>query len=220
MSFSWYKKGDAFENSRFSNICGRDLMIKKFFAALQRRDPFLLFVVVLLLVTGCVKRDKRIRSITIGEQVWMAENLATDCYRNGDPIRHAKSVEEWNDAISRQEGAWCDYDNDPASGRLYNWFAVADPRGLAPVGWHVPNDEEWRELEAATGGRGFETAFTGSRNCLGLFFGQGSTAFFWAATPSGEFDAWNREISKTGGKMQRVSVAKGLGLSVRCVKDN
>ncbi|MGC8774725.1 MAG: fibrobacter succinogenes major paralogous domain-containing protein [Chlorobaculum sp.] len=195
-------------------------MIKNFFAALQRRNPFLLVVVVVLLVAGCTVRDKSIRSITIGEQVWMAENLATGRYRNGDQIRHAKSVEEWNDAISKQEGAWCDYGNDPADGHLYNWFAVADPRGLAPAGWHVPSDAEWRELEAATDDRGFEITFTGSRNCLGFFFGQGSTAFFWTGTPSGEFDAWDREISEGRRKLQRVSVAQGLGLSVRCVKDN
>jgi hypothetical protein len=179
----------------------------------------LLVVVLLLLVTGCAKRDKSIRSIIIGEQVWMAENLVTDRYRNGDPIRHAKSVEEWNDAISKQEGAWCDYGNEPNGGRLYNWFVVADPRGLAPAGWRVPSDDDWCKLEAATDGRGFETTFTGSRNCFGIFFGKGSSAFFWTATPSSEFDAWNREISEGSRKLQRVSVARGLGLSVRCVKE-
>lgn len=179
----------------------------------------LLLAVVLLLASGCAKREDAARGIAIGKQIWMAENLATDRYRNGDPIRHARSVEEWNDAISRHEGAWCHYGNQPANGRLYNWFAVADPRGLAPEGWHVPTDAEWRELEAVTGGRGIETAFTGSRNCLGIFFGKGSSAFFWTATPSSEFDAWNREISEGSRKLQRVRVAKGLGLSVRCVKN-
>ncbi|HHE31767.1 MAG TPA: hypothetical protein ENL07_03850 [Chlorobaculum parvum] len=175
---------------------------------------------MLALLAGCTKRDDAVKTLTIGKQVWMAENLSVTHYRNGDQIRHARSVEEWNDAISKQEGAYCDYGNEPADGRLYNWFAVADPRGLAPNGWRVPTDEEWRKLEAATDGQGFETAFTGSRNCLGFFFGKGQAAFFWTATPSGEFDAWNREISKAGGKMQRVSVAQGLGLSVRCVKGN
>ncbi len=184
---------------------------------LTHRLSFLLAMLVLL--AGCAKLDDSARTLTIGKQIWMAENLSVTHYRNGDPIRHASSVEEWNDAISKQEGAYCDYGNELGSGRLYNWFAVSDSRGLAPVGWHVPTDEEWRELEAATGGQGFETAFTGSRNCLGYFFGRGQAAFFWTATPSGEFDAWNREISKAGGKMQRVSVARGLGLSVRCVRE-
>ena len=176
-----------------------------------------LLAVVLVLAPGCAKRDAA-QNIAIGKQVWMAENLAIDRYRNGDLIRHARSVEEWNDTIAKQEGAWCDYGNEADGGRLYNWFAVADPRGLAPAGWRVPSDDDWRKLEAATGGRGFETAFTGSRNCLGIFFGKGSSAFFWTATPSSEFDAWNREISEGSRKLQRVSVAKGLGLSVRCVK--
>lgn len=185
----------------------------------RKSGALFLFAVLLLLSSGCARRDDAVQGITIGKQVWMAGNLATGKYRNGDPIRQARSVEEWNDAISKQEGAWCDYGNDPDGGRLYNWFAVADPRGLAPEGWRVPTDADWRELEVATGGLGFETVFTGSRNCLGIFFGKGSSAFFWTATPSGEFDAWNREISAGSRKLQRVSVARGLGLSVRCVKD-
>jgi hypothetical protein len=154
----------------------------------------------------------------------MAENLDVKRYRNGDPVREAISVGEWNDAISKKEGAWCYYDNNERNGtvhgRLYNWFAVSDPRGLAPAGWHVPADKEWQVLETATAGKGFETPFSGSRNCLGLFFGKGSTAFFWTSTPSGESEAWNREISKGSSKLQKVSVARGLGLSVRCVRDN
>lgn len=185
---------------------------------LTHRLSFLL--VMLVLLAGCTKRDDARKTLMFGKQVWMAENLAVDHYRNGDPIRHARSVKEWNDAISKQEGAWCDYGNEPGAGRFYNWFAVSEPRGLAPEGWHVPTDAEWRDLESATNGQGFETAFSGSRNCLGFFFGKGSAAFFWTATPSGEFDAWNREISKASGKLQRVHVARGLGLSVRCVKEN
>lgn len=194
-------------------------MMQYFFATTRRTCPWFLIAIVLFLSSGCTKRDDAGQGIFIGRQIWMAENLAIDKYRNGDPIRQARSLEEWNDAITKQEGAWCDYGNNPNGGRLYNWFAVADPRGLAPEGWRVPTDADWRKLEAATGGRGFETAFTGSRNCLGIFFGKGRAAFFWTATPTGEFEAWNREISEGGRKLQRVSVAKGLGLSVRCVKD-
>lgn len=174
----------------------------------------------MLLLAGCTEKRVPVNSLAIGKQLWMSENLDVDRYRNGDPILEARSVEEWNDAIAKQEGAWCRYDNDEHNGRLYNWFAVADPRGLAPEGWHVPSDAEWNELAAATGGRGFDAPLSGSRNCLGLFFGKGSSAFYWSATPSGEFDAWNREISRESGKLQRVSIARGLGLSVRCVKDD
>lgn len=187
---------------------------------LFRRCSIQLILIGLLLTTaGCKRQEAALQSRQIGNQVWMTDNLDTDHYRNGEKIREAQSIEAWNDAISRQEGAWCYYDHDRTI-RLYNWFAVADPRGLAPVGWRVPTDADWKELEKRTNGKGFETKFSGSRNCLGHFFGKGSTAFFWSATASGEFDAWNREISVESGKLQRVSIAKGLGLSVRCVRDS
>jgi hypothetical protein len=190
------------------------------------RIPFLFRACLVLFLagamasaSGCGRRGGQDEGVRIGRQVWMTANLDTGAYRNGDPIREAGSVSEWNDAISKGEGAWCRYDNDSRNGRLYNWYAVNDPRGLAPSGWRVPSDGDWAELESATGGKGFATGFTGSRNCLGMFFGKGSTAFFWSSTPAGEFDAWDRESSEGTPKLVRVSVARGLGLSVRCVKE-
>jgi uncharacterized protein (TIGR02145 family) len=96
-------------------------------------------------------------SIKIGSQTWMKKNLDTDRFANGEVIAEAKTDEEWDSVGNYQEPAWCYYDNDPANGakygRLYNWFAVADPRGLCPAGWHVPSDEEWTKLEDYLGGR-------------------------------------------------------------------
>ena len=90
-------------------------------------------------------------TVTIGTQVWMKKNLDVTTYRNGDAIRHAVTKKEWEDAGNKNEGAWCYYDNDPANGavygKLYNWYAVNDSRGLAPSGWHVPSDWEWTLLE-------------------------------------------------------------------------
>ncbi len=81
---------------------------------------------------------------------WMPNNLDVDKFRNGDPIPHAKSDQEWNDATDNEQPAWCYYKNDPQNGekygKLYNWYAVIDPRGLAPSGWHVPSIEEWTQL--------------------------------------------------------------------------
>lgn len=89
--------------------------------------------------------------VTIGHQVWMTKNLDVDKFRNGDPIPQAKTDEEWTTAKYRKEPAWCYYNNDPANGakygKLYNWYAVNDPRGLAPVGYHVPSNAEWSKLE-------------------------------------------------------------------------
>jgi len=93
------------------------------------------------------------KTIKIGEQVWMAENLRVTHYRNGDSIPIVTDNSQWTNLNS---GAYCDYANDPnysmTYGRLYNWFAVADARGLAPAGWHVPSDAEWQTLVNYLGG--------------------------------------------------------------------
>ena len=95
-------------------------------------------------------------SIKIGNQEWMTINLDVDRFRNGDLIHQIKSDKEWENAGENGQPAWCYYDNDPENGKkygkLYNWFAVNDPRGLAPEGWHVPSDEEWTILVEFLGG--------------------------------------------------------------------
>ena len=91
-------------------------------------------------------------TIKIGEQWWMAENLKVTRYRNGDAISHVTDDNAWENLSS---GGYCSYENDPANaetyGYLYNWYAVNDPRGLAPKGWHVPTDAEWKQLEMSLG---------------------------------------------------------------------
>jgi uncharacterized protein (TIGR02145 family) len=97
-----------------------------------------------------------INTVSIGRQVWMEQNLDVSRYRNGDPIRHAATNQEWLDAGANGEGAWSYYKNDAASnakyGRLYNWYAVHDSRGLAPSGWHIPTTQEFTKLSTALGG--------------------------------------------------------------------
>ena len=102
-------------------------------------------------------RDGRVyKTVKIGSQVWMAENLNASIFRNGDPIPQAKTDEEWNRAGKNKQPAWCYYNNDPANGakygKLYNWYAVNDLRGLAPVGYHIPSDAEWTRLTDYLGG--------------------------------------------------------------------
>jgi uncharacterized protein (TIGR02145 family) len=79
-----------------------------------------------------------------------------DRFRNGDLIPHVESDEEWKKAVENGQPAWCYYDNDPKNGKkygkLYNWYAVNDTRGLAPEGWHVPSDDEWTSLVDFLGG--------------------------------------------------------------------
>jgi uncharacterized protein (TIGR02145 family) len=94
--------------------------------------------------------------VKIGRHVWMAENLNVDKFRNGDPIPQAKTLEEWDSAREKKQPAWCYYNNEPANGmkygKLYNWYAVNDERGLAPEGWHIPSDAEWTILTNFLGG--------------------------------------------------------------------
>ena len=87
-------------------------------------------------------------SVTIGTQVWTSKNLDVDHYRNGDPIPQVTDGFVWQNLSS---GAWCWYNNDSATyanvyGRLYNWYAVNDPRGLAVSGWHVATENNWNKM--------------------------------------------------------------------------
>jgi uncharacterized protein (TIGR02145 family) len=91
--------------------------------------------------------------VNICDQTWTQKNLSVTKYRNGDSIPFVTDATEWN---SLTTGAWCYYNNDPSTeavyGKLYNWYAVSDPRGLAPDGWHIPNNAEWIALENCAGG--------------------------------------------------------------------
>jgi len=97
------------------------------------------------------KRLKIIPATTIiGNQEWLTCNLGSTCFLNGDSIRRALSSEEWEEAAMSRTPAWCYYDNNPENdeiyGKLYNWFAVSDPRGLAPDGWRIPTIYDWQRL--------------------------------------------------------------------------
>lgn len=104
------------------------------------------------------------RSVTIGNQVWMAENLKVTHYRNGDPIPFVTDGGAWAGLAT---GAYCEYDNNVANvatyGRLYNLYAAVDPRNIAPEGWHVPSDDEWKQLEMYLGMNQVEADIEGWR---------------------------------------------------------
>ena len=90
--------------------------------------------------------------VIIGTQLWLTENLKVTHFRNGDAIPNVTDSAAWR---SLTNGAYCDYNNDGGNvatyGRLYNWYSVTDTRGIAPAGWHVPSDAEWKELEMFVG---------------------------------------------------------------------
>jgi len=96
------------------------------------------------------------QSIKIGNQTWTTKNLDVATFRNGDLIPQAKTDEEWEAAGENKQPAWCYHENNTANGtkygKLYNWYAVNDTRGLAPTGYHIPTDEEWTVLSTFLGG--------------------------------------------------------------------
>ncbi len=102
-----------------------------------------------------LSENMQFQEIIIGDQVWMSENLNVTNFRNGDRIFYAGSTEEWEQAGINGVPAWCYYANDPINGlvfgKLYNWYALMDPRGLAPEGWRIPSDSDWRKLTSHLG---------------------------------------------------------------------
>jgi uncharacterized protein (TIGR02145 family) len=86
-----------------------------------------------------------------GNQIWMIENLNTEHFANGEPIAEAKNIEEWQEYLRNNQPAWCYYNFETTNGKLYsklyNFYAVNDPRGLAPKGWKIPRFQDWKGLE-------------------------------------------------------------------------
>jgi uncharacterized protein (TIGR02145 family) len=102
------------------------------------------------------------KTVTIGEQTWLAENLRVSHFSNGDPILHVTGNYEWFEAGRDGIPAWRYYNDDPSTaekyGKLYNGFAVSDARGLAPEGWRLPGDADWEKLFIALGGEFSESS--------------------------------------------------------------
>jgi uncharacterized protein (TIGR02145 family) len=126
----------------------------------------------------------------------MAENLNVDRFRNGDPIPEARTKEEWLKADENKQPAWCYYDNNPANGtkygKLYNWFAVNDSRGLAPAGYHIPTDAEWTTLENYldsdfTGGKKMKSMSGWNKYTVGTltYSGNGTNSSGFSGLPGG-----------------------------------
>jgi uncharacterized protein (TIGR02145 family) len=176
---------------------------------------------------------KKYGLVKIGTQIWMSKNLDVSTYRNGDPIQYARTLEQWVDAARKGEGAWCYYDHDPKNGaiygKLYNWYAVNDSRGLSPAGYHLPTDLEWSLLSENLGGEeiagfkmkstsgwanggngdnnsgfnGLPGGFCNSNGNLGNITGYG---YFWSS-------------SENSTRVNKDYYYEDQGLSVRCLRD-
>ncbi|MFM7709516.1 MAG: fibrobacter succinogenes major paralogous domain-containing protein [Ferruginibacter sp.] len=98
----------------------------------------------------------RKETVSIGQQTWMAENLNVGVFSNGDIIPQALSVQQWAEFLNQKQPAWAYYGFDSVDtkqfGKLYNYFAVTDPRGLAPKIWMIPSDKDWKQLIVFLGG--------------------------------------------------------------------
>jgi uncharacterized protein (TIGR02145 family) len=186
--------------------------------------------------------------VKIGNQWWMAENLRVTHYRNGDRIPNVSTHNTW---ATLSTGARCSYNNDESNidiyGYLYNWFAIADKRGLAPHGWHIPTIDEWRllirtvcEEREFAGGKlkenstdhwlppnafadnesGFTALPGGYRNCDYWGYNYlGERAFFWAAPRYEKGYAMGFYLVNGHGSIGETYFNKEGGYSVRCIKD-
>jgi uncharacterized protein (TIGR02145 family) len=185
--------------------------------------------------------------VTIGTQKWMSANLDVKAFRNGEAIPQAKTDEEWTQAGDNNQPAWCYYDNDPTNGtkfgKLYNWYAVNDLRGLAPLGYHIPTDAEWTILADFLGGEnvagvkmkskegwfekgngtnssGFSGLPGGSRLYDdGIFFNIANLGFWWSSSECDTLTTWSRTLNFSNGNLVRLNDIKRDGYSVRCLRD-
>jgi uncharacterized protein (TIGR02145 family) len=185
------------------------------------------------------------QTVAIGNQVWTKANLNVSRYRNGDIIPEVTDAATWQTLTT---GAWCYYQNDTANGpeygKLYNWYAVNDPRGLAPAGYHIPSDSEWTTLTnylggipvaggalkesgtthwnspniGATNSSNF-TALPGGRRENGSFDTIGNYGFWWSSTDAGGITAYEFNLYYYLGSTNRNNFDKHNGFSVRCVRN-
>lgn len=183
--------------------------------------------------------------VKIGNQIWMAENLKTRNYQNGDPINCSKDDTVWS---SLSSGAYCFYKNDKNKsdiyGQLYNWYAINDLRKISPIGWHVPDDVEWKTLTNylsgsnsagsklketglyhwnkpnmdATNESGFSAFGGGLREENGSFDKIGLNGYWWSSTSNSDSIYGNHYyVSNESGILSNSFYNKKIGISVRCI---
>jgi len=187
--------------------------------------------------------SKSVGTVKIGTQYWAIANLNVNTFRNGDSIPEIRTNDEWVEAGQSGKPAWCYYNNDPKNGvkygKLYNWYAVNDPRGLAPAGWTLAGDADWTELTHYLGGQAAgnkikstsawldgnngtnETGFIGLpggyRVENGTFKNLGSIGTWWSSTESKALTAVDFYLALNG-NLGRSSSPRQRGESVRCLR--
>lgn len=183
-------------------------------------------------------------SVRIGNQLWMAENLAVTTFRNGDDIQNIPGAGEWSAAGRVGKPARATYENTSSPkngyGLLYNYAAVSDPRGLCPLGWRVPSKADWAELETYVGPEpgkklksrsgwpssgngndtlGFAAMPAGFRTQNGQDFLGDRVAYFWPSDPEANGTVIAHMIFDYDNILFRIEYEKAKGMSVRCIKE-
>ena len=182
-----------------------------------------------------------LNTIKIGTQTWTTKNLDVTTYRNGEVIPQVQDANAW---ANLRTGAWCYYENNTANGssygKLYNWYAVNDPRGLAPKGYHIPSDAEWNilsdnlgdeagtKMKSSSGWKnngngnntsGFAGLPGGCRYNNGDFGDVGANGTWWSSSETNTSNAWCRDLYSNAGSVDRNNYYKQDGFSVRCLRD-
>jgi len=208
-----------------------------------------LIISAVVILTSCADRSKKStcdECVKIGSQNWAKKNLDVSVFRNGDPIPEVQSVEEWIEFGKNKRPAWCYseniFSNGEKYGKLYNWYAVSDSRKLAPVGWHIPTDDDWTKLTSYLGGEkdaaekmkasgewqdncngtnssGFSALPGGGRGNLGWFQDVGSYCGWWSSSDYNPSSGWARVLSCQNEFVERYQYDKIDGFSIRCLKD-
>lgn len=189
------------------------------------------------------------RTIEIGNQTWMAQNLRTTQFRNGDEIPEVTENADWPALTDAAQSSYENNDNEvflATHGRLYNWFAATDNRNISPEGWHVPTIQEWETLAATLGGAenaggqikeigearwnapntnadnssGFTALPSGRREYTdGRFINQGFNTFWWTSSPYNPDYSWYYQVNYDIASLNAANFHKQYGFAVRLVKD-
>jgi uncharacterized protein (TIGR02145 family) len=177
------------------------------------------------------------KTITIGNQVWMAENLKTTRYRNGDTIGTSPTtLDIRSESEPKYQWAYAGNDSNVAIyGRLYTWYATTDPRGVCPVDWHVPSKTDFETLLSNVGGRGYggyQALLPGGSSGFSALFGGirvddghyeqlqcNYNAVFNTSTATNDGKAWYMSNYSGREDAHIYYGSRAIGMSVRCLKD-
>lgn len=216
-------------NSQKTTNLKENLIFKKQFITNLRRD----------FEEGEIVKDvsgNSYKTVIIGDQFWMAENLKTERYSNGELIPNVTDNYAWSQL---ENGAWCSYNNvtsfDEVNGKLYNFYSVADSRNICPIGWHIPTIVEWNKLIENLGGEvyainkmkgksadhlKFLSVPSGYRNSFGIYSNILSYSYWWTKTKLDSEYSWYYAIGLNTENLIKDTGHNPAGFSVRCIKDS